>query len=342
MILMSENAYKILSKKSLMIIGISWICIFTIGLILSLFLNEAFYSSSSTVRAIFKAITYLGEDIVLIAMIAFFYVVYDKRFAKNLAFSLLSSTYLNGIIKDALKDPRPSSNIDLTAEHGFTETTYGFPSGHSQNAVATWGYLAYEMKGQSKLKPFLPSLICSIIIFFIAVSRIVIGVHDMNDIVGGTLIGILFLLAFVYIEPLLTEKIQPLSLTMKMVLAIIASIVLLLVGILLFPYAGYGDFVTTATPYDYAGPYAQVAGAILGLSIGYLLEGEYVKYDPSALNTKQKLINLVIGMVILLVVFFLLEYVLKINVVTRFIRYALISFILTFVVPLLFVKINKK
>jgi len=339
---MSERTHEILSKKSLIIIQIAWFLIFTIGLILALFLNEAFYSANSTVRAIFKIITYLGEDIILIAMIAFFYVIYNKRFAINLAFSLMASTYINGVIKDTIKDPRPANNIDPIAEYGFTETTYGFPSGHSQNAVATWGYLAYDLKDQSKLKPFLPSLICSIVIFLIASSRVIIGVHDMNDIVGGTLIGILILLAFIYLEPKITEKIKPLSLLLKICLAIVVSIVLLIIGIILFPYAGYGNFVTDAPLYDDAGPYAQVAGAILGLSVGYLLEEEYVKYDPSAIDNKQKLINLVVGMVILLVVFFLLEFILKINVITRFIRFALVAFILTFVVPLIFTKINKK
>lgn len=339
---MSEKTNEILSKKSLIIIEIAWFLIFAIGLILALYFNEAFYSSSSAVRAVFKIITYLGEDIILIVMVAIFYIIYDKKFAKNLAFSLMASHYLNGIIKDTIKDPRPATNIDPTAEHGFTETTYGFPSGHSQNAVATWGYLAYELKGQSKLKPFLPSLICSIVIFLIVVSRIIIGVHDMNDIVGGILIGIVFLVAFIYFVPIITEKIKPLSLLLKISLSIVVSIVLLLVGIFLFPYMGYGNFVTSAIPYDDVGPYAQVSGAILGLSIGYLLEEEYVKYDPSAIDNKQKLINLVIGMVILLVVFYLLEFILKINVITRFIRFALVAFILTFVVPLLFTKINKK
>ena len=122
----------------------------------------------------------------------------------------------------------------------------------------------------------------------------------------------------------------------------VSSIVLLIIGIVLFPNAGYGNFVAGAIPYDDAGPYAQVAGAILGLSIGYLLEEEYVKYDPSSLDDEQKLLNLAIGMGILLIVFYLLEFILKINVITRFIRYALIAFILTFVVPLIFTKINKK
>ena len=163
----------------------------------------------------------------------------------------------------------------------------------------------------------------------------------MNDIVGGTLIGIILLLAFIYLEPIITEKVNPLSLSLKIILSIVVSIVLLLIGILIAPTAGL-EMVPGADPYSDAGNYALIAGAILGLSVGYLLEEKYVKYDPSALDQKQKIINLVIGMVILLVLFFLLEFIFKINVITRFIRYALISFILTFVVPLIFTKINKK
>lgn len=55
-----------LSKKALMIIGITWLAILIVGLI-SLIpeVNEAFYSDNSTIRAIFNAITYLGEPIVL-------------------------------------------------------------------------------------------------------------------------------------------------------------------------------------------------------------------------------------------------------------------------------------
>jgi glucose uptake protein GlcU len=56
-----------LSKRALLIIGIIALVILVVGLILYFTgFNEAFYSSSSTVQAIFKAITNLGEPIVFI------------------------------------------------------------------------------------------------------------------------------------------------------------------------------------------------------------------------------------------------------------------------------------
>ncbi|GAG85959.1 unnamed protein product, partial [marine sediment metagenome] len=48
-----------------------------------------------------------------------------------------------------------------------------------------------------------------------------------------------------------------------------------------------------------AGYFAQVGGVFLGFGIAYVLEGEYVKYEPSKLDLKWKIINLLIGLVIL-------------------------------------------
>ncbi|MFW9899329.1 MAG: phosphatidic acid phosphatase, partial [Candidatus Thorarchaeota archaeon] len=75
--------------------------------------------------------------------------------------------------------------------------------------------------------------------------------------------------------------------------------------------------------------------------VGYLLENEYVKYNPSELNKKQKIINLIIGIIILLVVYLGLDFIISGNVFLRFVRYAIISFILIFLVPIIFKKINR-
>ena len=84
-------------------------------------------------------------------------------------------------------------------------------------------------------------------------------------------------------------------------------------------------------------------GIFLGFGIAYVLEGEFVKYEPSKLDLKWKIINLAIGMVILFVVFFGLEALKDEfdSVFYRYARYAIVGFIIGYVVPLLFVKLNK-
>lgn len=334
---MSEE--EILSKKALITIGIISVLVMIIGMILlGLGYNEAFYLNYTLIQAIFKAITYLGEAIVLILIIAIFYIAYDKKFAKNLAFSLLISAYINEFVKDIFQDPRPSTNADPEAEYGLVETSYGFPSGHTQTAVAVWGYLGYEFK--NKPRPLVIPILVSALIFLIAISRIIIGVHDLQDIIGGYAIGICLLFAFIYLEPIVAPKINKLNLIIKILLAIVISISLFAIGTLLFPTAGLG-LIDNPPLYADEGGFAQVGGAMLGLSVGYLLENEYVKYNPSELNKKQKIINLIIGIIILLVVYLGLDLIISGNVFLRFVRYAIISFILIFLVPIIFKKINR-
>jgi len=157
------------------------------------------------------------------------------------------------------------------------------------------------------------------------------------------LIGIGILLTFIYLEPILTEQFNKLKFVVKISLPIIFSVGLFLVGTLLFPKAGIG-LATTPTPPSYAdaGAFGLVGGVLLGFGVGYILEQEYVKYDPSILTNKKKLINLLIGLAISLAIFIPLEYLLEIDsAFYRFFRYALLAFIISYIIPLICVKINR-
>jgi membrane-associated phospholipid phosphatase len=345
---MSEkNEY--LSKKALLTIGITSIVILIVGVILYYTgFNETFYSSSSTVRAIFSAITYLGEPVVFIIIVAILFIGYNKRYAKNIAFCLLFSTYFNGLFKELGQDPRPPTNVDPAEDYGLVEVSYGFPSGHSQTAVSFWGYLGYEFdEPKYQLKniniPIIP-FILSVVIFLVAISRIIIGVHDLQDIIGGLLIGIGLLLVFIYAEPIFTKQWNKLTFIPKLILVIVISLAAFLIGTFLFPRAGYDLANITGTPplYPDAAAFGQVGGVTLGFGVGYILEQEYIKYDPSVLTNKQKILNVIIGLIILVLVFIPLEYLLEIDsAFYRFARYALTAFILAVLVPFICVKLNK-
>ena len=127
----------------------------------------------------------------------------------------------------------------------------------------------------------------------------------------------------------------------KIIVTIVVSVGLFLIGTLLFPEAGLG-LVDPHPLYKDKGAFAVVGGVLLGFGVGYLLEQEYIKYDPSQVSTKNKVINVIIGIIILLVVFVPFEYLIEINsVYFRFFRYALPTFILAYAVPLICTKINK-
>jgi len=162
---MSEKK-EFISKKGLMVTGIVSLAILLIGIIFYYInLNEAFYSSISSVQSIFKAITYLGEPVVFIIIIAILFLIYSKTYAKTIAFSLLYSYYLNGVFKEIFQDPRPYTNIP-GPDHGFVEPDYGFPSGHAQTAVSFWGHVGYEFKDKYEYKNIqIVPIFMSILIF---------------------------------------------------------------------------------------------------------------------------------------------------------------------------------
>lgn len=340
---MSEER-EFLSKRALLIIGITALVILVLGLILFYAgLNEEFYVSRYSTQRIFEAITYLGEPVAFIIIAAILFLAYNKRFAKSLALSLLFSYYLNELIKDIIQDPRPDTNIDSTEEYGFIEPSYGFPSGHAQQAISFWGYLANEFKDVYEYKrvPIIP-VVFSALIFLVAISRIIIGVHDLQDMIGGLLIGIGCLILFIYLEPIFSKQFNKLSFTLKIIIAVVISICIFLSGTLIFPNAGLG-LVDPPLKFRDAGAFGQIGGVLLGFGVGYIIEHEYVNYEPSTLTNKKKIINIIIGIVILLVVVLPLEYLLEIDsVFYRFARYAIITFILAFVIPLICTKVDRK
>jgi hypothetical protein len=265
---------------------------------------------------IFSIITYLGDVLPQIIIIAVLWFIYDKRFAKNLAFAVLGSDYLNNFTKEIFRDPRPWTNNKANAE-GF-----GFPSGHAQVAVTTWGYIAYETR-KNKILPW----IFMIIIYLVAISRLIVGVHDIQDVVGGLLIGIVFIVIFIYLEPFFSERINKMSFNLKMVIAIIVPILLFILALLVF------------WPTEEA--YGMDCGALMGVSVGYLIEAEKIQYDPRNTGVKQKIINVIIGLVLTLVVYVVLSLVPLDFIIWDFIRYFILAFVLVTLAPWIFTKIQR-
>ncbi|TXT61484.1 MAG: PAP2 superfamily protein [Promethearchaeota archaeon] len=324
-----------ISYKTLIILQLIIIITAILGLGLVKYV-DAVYIDNSIIQSIFKVITYLGDTLVFIVIIAIIYIVYDKKYAKNLTFALLTTVYINSFLKDVFMDPRPAEN---SIPGGYQETSYGFPSGHSQGSSTFWGYVGYEFN--DKPKPKLIPVIFSGLIFLVVLSRLILGVHDVQDVTGGLILGIGVLLAFIYLEPIVSKRINSLEMLQKILIGVVASLVLFIFGTLLFPTSGE-QLLASPTPFADTGAYAQVGGVILGISVGYVLENEYVDYQPSRLEMKWKIINLIIGLIVVFVIYFGLEFLKDIfnSVIFRYFRYAIIAFILVLVVPWIFTKIN--
>ena len=163
--------------------------------------------------------------------------------------------------------------------------------------------------------------------YLVASSRVIIGVHDLQDVWGGLTFGFIWLTLFILFEPIISEKISSLSRIVKLILAVVIPIGLFLIGNYIFP--------------NPTGDYGLISGALMGISLGYILETEKIKYDPRELTNKQRIINLVIGIVITLVLYFGLSYLIPEAQILDLLQYLVLSFVLVTVVPWIFTKINR-
>jgi undecaprenyl-diphosphatase len=106
-------------------------------------------------------------------------------------------TLVNTPLKLAVSRPRPSAGLVhiLSPEQGN-----GFPSGHAFFAIVILGLLAYfafiNLKNRTTRVVVLAGLIA--LILLIGTSRVYLGVHWPSDVIGGYLIGGIFLTALIW------------------------------------------------------------------------------------------------------------------------------------------------
>ena len=222
---------------------------------------------------IMKSLSYLGtEDFFLLAMPAIFWCL-DTGLGLRFGFLILSSSSLNGWLKYAFQGSRPYW-FDPRVKALASETSFGFPSGHSQSAVLIWNRVALWIK---RIWAWIAAIFITLGIAF---SRIYLGVHFISDVIGGLLIGVVFLIVFVLLEKPVLRLWKTISLPLQIVIGFFISCVL--IGIeLLFArsLAGYvvpSEWITNAAkafptvtivPIDITGIFT-IAGTLFGMIVG--------------------------------------------------------------------------
>lgn len=153
----------------------------------------------SVVRELFALITHLGDAGFALAVVALVYWFADRddtsrgtASCDRAAFALagvLGAFALTLALKGLFGLPRPPAEIHLGHAEG-----YGFPSGHAITATATWGLLALVVeRGTRRTR----TLVAGTAVALVAISRVVIGVHYVADVVAGVAVGFAYLAVLV-------------------------------------------------------------------------------------------------------------------------------------------------
>ncbi len=291
-------------------------------------LNEHFYSSDPAAQGIFGVITQAGDELFFIVVISFLYFGADKVFGRKLLYGFLISTQVNLLGKAIFKDPRPLTN-GTEETNPYYEEGFGFPSGHAQSTVAFWGYNITATRGRTYST--IVKIVGVAMLVLVPISRLVLGVHDVQDITGGFVIGAVVLLVYLIVEEHLMPRFE-LDWMARLSLGIAAWMTLWVFSILALP--------------DAASDFGQPCGLLLGIAIGVPIEEVKVKFDPAVLPIKKRVLAGVIGSLLTIGTYFALSLafggIATSPYIWRFVRYAILGFLVSLVYAWLLKKVVKQ
>ncbi len=133
----------------------------------------------------FVAITFLGNAGFYLAAFSLDYWFGDHERGAHALGVALGGMALVVALKALFAEPRPPEAGRLVEATG-----YSFPSGHATGAAVAYGVLAFDLRMGSRRTRF---AVAGVLVALIALSRVVLGVHFVRDVVAGVVAGGVFL-----------------------------------------------------------------------------------------------------------------------------------------------------
>ena len=272
---------------------------------------------------IITPLSYLGDEYVIIFLIALLYFCYDKEAGKSLFLVLSLGFLVNSIAKNLVLRRRPyfdnkSIKCIQPAESDYAANDiigqgFSFPSLHGTDITITMGFFSHYIR---KNWVYVLSII---LIFLVSLSRIFVGVHYPTDLLGGIGIGIAILVVF-YI---LKSKIKNQN---------IIYLIFLIVAIL-------GLFLCKSSDYF------RSLGIIVGVVAGFMIEENYVNFNNTR-NILNAIIRLIVGLVIFIGMLSILKLIFPSGtdltaLAFRGLRYTITLIVVLGFYPMLFKKFDK-
>ena len=278
--------------------------------------------------AIVSAMTYMGEELVLIAVLGVLYWWIDKDFGKFVGMNILVGLVATPMLKNIFFRRRPYFDhesikilkpVDASADiYDISAQGYSFPSGHSTNSAILYGSLPVYKKHK------LLVALGFIVPFLVGISRVMLGAHYVTDVLVGWTLGACLLFISSYLQKHVKNQ----------------NMMHFIMALCFMP----GLFYCKTT--DYFASY--------GMMVGYFLaapfEEKFVKFKETK-NPIKGILRVIGGAAI----YFILNIALKMpfsseflssatmpSFIVRALRYGIIIFVVIGVYPLAFDRIGKK
>ncbi len=263
-----------------------------------------------------------SEEFFLVALPLFLW-CYDVQIGLRFVMIFLLSVYGNGLLKDFFQTTRPYL-VDPRVRSLMEDTGggYAWPSGHTQNATVFWFYLTAQLR---RWQP-VGWAVAGIMVLLVALSRLYLGLHWPQDVLGGFLVGAAFLLAAWGVFRAWDRRGWSWPLWAGLLLSLIGPLVLLLVA----------QQVATPGTLDTS---AHALGVLAGVGIGYTLERRFLRFQPRGVVWWKHALKIGFGLIGIIGLRLALKPILSLALPLdweAFLRYGLIGLWATLGAPALF------
>lgn len=297
-----------------------------------------------------RLVTFLGNEEFYLFVAPAIYWCLDAQLGLRVGLSLMITGVVNSTFKFALVGPRPYWYSPAVTAYS-TETSFGVPSGHAQNAVVVWGVLAAWFK-----RPW-AWISAIVIMLLIGFSRQYLAVHFPHDVLVGWIIGAGLLWAILKWEKPVSQWFSQRAVNRQIFSAFGVSLAFILIGVLVrglvtssgwtLPQA-WVDTAMSADPLADPPDPLSLSGLIsnaavfFGLALGAILlrqNGGFQAGGPAW----QRLVRFIIGLVGVFLLWYGLGEIFPrgeyfASYLLRYLRYSLVGLWIAGVAPLLFIR----
>jgi membrane-associated phospholipid phosphatase len=297
-----------------------------------------------------KFFTFLGNEEFFLTLLPAIYWCWNINAGIRVGSMLLVSGSVNTYFKWIFHSPRPYwTSAEIKAFS--SETSFGPPSGHTQNAVTVWGVFAASIQQRWSW------IVAIVLMFMIGISRIALGVHSVFDVIMGWLIGGLLLWVFLRLEKPLIEWFKPKGTAMKVAILFGISLFMITLGILIrLPIADFQipgvwiDFASKAYPEGESIDPLSLSGLVsnaavlVGLGAGAVWMQVFGGFNPGG-DWGKRALRYVLGVIGVLVIWRGLDVIFPdgenlVALVFRYLRYGLVGLWVSALGPLVFLRLN--
>lgn len=288
----------------------------------------------------FQFFTFLGEVEGYVLLITLIFVTYDKKLAYRLSVLTLATMSLNHLLKTIIMNPRP-----FMAEGTYSErwavspdkaeelaAEYSTPSGHAMAGSAFYSYLFASVRSRTVRAG------CILLILLTGLSRPYLGVHYLEDVLIGWVLGASIALLSIHYAKRIAQLWNHLPHSQQLTLVAASSLILWIITHV-FSGSGAGD-----QPLAFVG----YTGFLMGIVIAFPLEEKTTDFDPRSSALWKKLLRYLLCVGIVMGTLLLLDGAFEAvsteysasGYLLRYIRYALAGIAGILLGPILFVKLG--